>query len=183
VQGALFFAHLDERFEFLVANLFSLLQVARREPVHNPRARSLEDAADAIEERHHGFEGEDAERRQSVRCGEGEQFRDQIAKQNDDGENDRRGEPGRDARGQGSRPDENEAKDDERHVGEDVAEQEDVQDAPRVLAEDVNEFLQRRMFLLQLPELMRLEREERGFEAREERRPDDQDRDEKKENG
>ena len=81
----------------------------------------------------------------------------------------------------GTLPDEKKAEDHDRNVCKDVAEKEDIEDAPRILAKDVDEVLERRIFFLQLPELMGLEREQRGFEPREKRGPEDQDRDGKEE--
>ena len=75
----------------------------------------------------------------------------------------------------------NETEDDERHVDEHVAEQEDVEDAPRVIAKDLDEVLQRRMLVLEAAQLVRLEREERGLQSGEERGAEDENRDDQDE--
>ncbi len=75
---------------------------------------------DPIEQRHQRLEGEDAQRGKAIGGGERKQFRDQIAKQDDDGEDDGGGEPLRNARGQRSFPDEEKTEDDEGNVDERV---------------------------------------------------------------
>ena len=62
----------------------------------------------------------------------------------------------------------------ERHVHERVAEQDHVQDAARVVAEDVDEILQRRVVFLEAAKLMRLQCEERGLQPGEKRRAEGQ---------
>ena len=114
--------------------------------------------------------------------GKREQFRDQVAKQNDDGEDD-----GRRRAIAGTRAASGPSQIRKRQrttsgtLTSTSAEQEDVEDAARILAKDADEFLERRMFLLEPPELMGLEGEERGLQSGEKRRPEDQDRDDEKE--
>ena len=55
------------------------------------------------------------------------------------GENRERRQPGREMGDERSFPNQNETKHDERHVDHRVAEEEDVQDAPRILAEGTEE--------------------------------------------
>ena len=116
------------------------------------------------------LEGEDAERGKPIGRREREQFRNQITKQNDDREDDRGDDPLRDARSQRAFPDEEETEDDERNVHERVGEQENVEHAARIVAENLDELLERRMLFLEPPELMGLEGKERGLESGEKRR-------------
>jgi len=142
-----------------------------------------EHAADAIQQRHGRLQGENAQSREPVGRGEREQFRNQIAEQNNDRENDRRRDPGRNARGQRAVPNQKQAQNNDGDVRENVAKQKDVENATRVLSKHADEFLQRWMFFLEAAKLMRLEGEERGLQTRKERRPEDEDRDKKKEDG
>src|SRR5437763_7512329 len=98
----------------------------RRETVDNRRAEMFEEMAHAIEQRHQGFEGEDAERGETIRSREREQFWNQIAKQNDDGEDDRGREPLRYAACAGPFPKEEKTEDHEWNIHERIAEKEDV---------------------------------------------------------
>src|SRR2546430_5761883 len=183
LESALFLANFDEGLEFFVAELFSFSQMERRQPFDDRRARPLEQASHAIEQRHRGLERENAERRETVRHGKREKFRNQIAKQNDDREDNRGRDQGRHARGQRCFPDQEETEDVDRDVRENVAEQENVENPARARAKDADEFFERWMLLLEAAELMGLEREERGLEPGKKRRPKDEDGDEKKKNG
>src|SRR2546423_3246806 len=183
VERALFLANFDEGFEFLVAQPHSFSKMQWRQTIDDRVTRALEHAADAIQQWHGRLQGENAQSREPVGRGEREQFRNQIAEQNNDRENDRRRDPGRNARGQRALPNQKQAENNDGDVRENVAEQKDVENATRVLPKHADEFLQRWMFFLEPSKLMRLEGEERGFQTRKERRPEDEDRDKKKEDG
>ncbi len=71
----------------------------------------------------------------------------------------------------------------EGNVDQRIREQEDVEDAPRVVAENPDELLQGGMLFLEPAQLMGLEGEERGLESGEESGPEDQERDGKEEKG
>ena len=89
-----------------------------------------------------GLEGEDADRRDSVGGRDREQLWNQIAEHDDE----RKNREGRDPRGQvGDKrtlPNKDQAKNDQRHIDERVAEQEDVEDAARIIAEGPQEISQ-----------------------------------------
>ena len=66
-------------------------------------------------------------------------------------------------------------------VNEHVAEEQDIEDAARMIAEGLDEVLQRRMLVLETAELVRFEREQRGLQAGEESGSEDQCADEQQE--
>jgi hypothetical protein len=67
--------------------------------------------------------------------------------------------------GERALPDEEKTKDDERNIDERIPEQENVEDASRILAKDLDELLERRVLFLEPPELMRLERKKCGLQS------------------
>ena len=71
-------------------------------------------------------------------------------------------------------PNEDQAKNDQRHVDHRVAEQEDVEHAARVVAEGPEEICEGGMLLLQTLNLMAFQREERRLQAGKKRRAVDQ---------
>ena len=65
----------------------------------------------------------------------------------------------------------------ERHIDERVTEQEDVEDAARILAEDAQEISQRRVLRLQALNLVPFQGEQRRLQAGEKRRAGNQEND------
>ncbi len=63
-----------------------------------------------------------------------------------------------------------------------VAQQEDVEDAARVVAEGLDEMLERWMMILEAAELVRLEREERRLQSGEKRGEKDEPSDDRQQN-
>src|SRR5476651_1596315 len=135
----------------------------RREAIDDAGADLLEQMPDPVEQRHQCLEGENTKRGKPIGSREREQFRNQIAKQNDDREDHRGCDPLRDARRERAFPEQEETEDDKRNVHERIAEEENVEYAPRIFAKDLDELFERRMLFLEPPELMGLEGEERGL--------------------
>ncbi len=183
LQCALLFTHLDERLEFFVTQARPILQVTRREAIDHGRADPFEQMSDTVEQGHQRFQSEDAQSGKAVGSRERQEFRDQVTKQNDDRKDDGGGEPLGNARGERSFPDQEKTEHDQGNVDERIREQENVEDTPRVVAEDPDELLQGRMLFLEPAQLMGLEGEERGFEAGEKSGPEDQERDGKEKKG
>ena len=116
-----------------------------------------------------------------IRSREREQLWNQITKQDDNGEDDRGYDPLRNASRERAFPEQEETEDDQRNVHERVGEQENAQNASRIIAKNLDELFERRVFFLEPPKLMRLEGEERGLESGKKRGPKDQNRDRKEE--
>ena len=75
------------------------------------------------------------------------------------------------------------AEDDEGDVHQRIAEEENVEHASRVFAQDLDELFEGWMRFLEPPKLMGFEGEECGLEPGKESRPENQDRDGKEEKG
>ena len=177
LERAFLLAHLDQRLEFLVADCRPHAQIFRREPVDHQLLAFSSALSDAIEQRHHHLEREHAHRRDSVGGRDREQFRDQIAEHNDDGENRRASRPTPARAIDRTFPNEDEAENDQRHVDERVAEEENVEDAPRVVAEEPEEIGERGMLFVQALDLVAFQREERRLQPGKKRRAGDQEDD------
>ena len=139
LQSPLRLAHLDQRLEFFVRDPWPHAQFLRREPIDDHAAGALEPEPDPIEQRQEGLEGEDTDRRDSIGGRDREQLGNQIAKQDDDRKNRERRDPRGQLGDERTLPNKDQTKDDERHIDERVAEQEDVEDAARILAECAQE--------------------------------------------
>ena len=155
----------------------------RRNPIHDELADSFQNVPDAVEQWHEGAQSENADGRQTIRRGEREHFRDEVAEQNDDGKDGDGCEPLRHILACGRTfPEQKQAQDDQRHVHDGVAQEQDVEDAPRIIAEGLNEILQRGMLILEPTKLVRLEREERRLQPGEKRGEKNESRDNRQEN-
>ena len=181
LQRALCFAHLDERLQLLVADPRPDPQFRWGEPIDHQRAGVFEQMPDAIEQRHHQFEGENAQRRDPVRRRKGEQFWDEIAKEDDERKNGQRRDPGWQMGDERAFPNENKAEYDQWHVDHRVAEQEDVEHAARVVAEGPQEICEGGVLLLQTLNLVAFQRKERRLQTGKKRRAVDQENDRDKE--
>ena len=131
------------------------MQPFRRNKIDNRRADFFQLTSDEIEEAHRRLQGERTNRRKPVGRRERNHFWNQIAKHDDDGENGDRGRPLRQFSGKWSAPNENETEHDERNFNQRVAEKEDIEDATRFVAKEVDEFIERGMTLLEPAQLMR----------------------------
>src|SRR5262249_55778106 len=167
MQSPLGFTHLDQGLELLIANLRSDPQFRGRKPVNHDRARAFQKMPDAVEQWHHDLEREDPERRDAVGGGKGEQFWNQIAEHNHEREDRQGRDPCWEVSNQGTFPDENEAQDDQRHIYDRVAKEQNTQHSPGIVAKAAKEFRERRMLVFEPLNLMALERKERRFQARE----------------
>ena len=182
VQRSFFLGDLEERAEFFVGDPAARRSLRRGESPDDRLADAFQREADAIEQRHQRAQGENADRGEAIRRGERDEFWDEIAEQNDNGEDRDRREPlGQLRRGERAFPEHDEAEDDERDIDDRVAEQEHVEDAARVIAKRLDEVLQRRMSVLEPSKLVRLERKQRRLQAREQRRETGERRDDREE--
>ena len=148
VERTFFLAHFDEGLEFLVAEPLAFVQMRGSQQIEQGGAEGLQPAARAIEQRDGDLQGEHADGGKAIGSGEGEQFRDQVAQQNHDGEDDRGRQPLRHARGEGILPKNEETQHDQRNLDQPVAQQEDIKDAARIVAKDLDELGQSRMIPL-----------------------------------
>src|SRR4029077_723128 len=130
---------------------------------------------------HHQFEGENAQRRDPVRCRKGEQFWNEIAEEHDERENGQRRDPSWQMGDERTFPNENKTKYDQWHVDHRVAEQEDVEHAARVVAKGSEEICEGRVLLLQALNLVAFQREERRLQTGKKGRAVDQENDRGKE--
>jgi len=79
-------------------------------------------------------------------------------------------------------PDEHQAEDDQRHIDQRVAQQQNIEDAPRIIAKSAQEIAERSVLFFEPLDLMALEREQRRLQTRKKRRAENEKDDRAKEN-
>ena len=97
IQGALFFTHLNQGPQFLIAQARTSAQMRRREKIDDISANRLESTTHAIKKRHCYLQRQGADGRESIRRRKRQEFRNQITEQHHDGKDPNTSQPLRNA--------------------------------------------------------------------------------------
>ena len=125
--------------------MLSGANMPRRDQFDDGETDALKRAADGLQQWHDRAQGENAQGRQSVGSRESNEFRDEVAEKDDDGEKPEHHQPLRQVGRVRSFPEQGQTRHDEKNVDQSRAEQNGREYSPRIFAECLNKSGQGRM--------------------------------------